>query len=601
MKPFSASRLLLIALLLPVAAWAQRLDAPLSHGIDAREVQYFETHSFDAPVTRGETTPPDFDGLRTMAEWEEIEVLCVGWEGYSAIEKQIVVNAAQECQVIILTSYANDVEDYLTSNNNGGPAASLDNITIIDNPMNTVWIRDYGPNTVYGNGVDDRIIVDWIYNRPRPADDVSPQVIADEMGIDLYETTANPYDLMNTGGNFMSDGFGTGFASNLIVDENSGGNTWWDTQYPDQSVEEIESILADFMGLHTYVRMENLPFDGIHHIDMHMKLLDEETILMAEYPEGVADGPQIEANLEYVLANHNSVFGTPYDVIRIPSPPEPGWGGGYPDAGGDYMTYTNSVFVNNTILMPTYYEEYDTTAIAIYEAALPGYNVVGIDCNQIISASGAIHCITHSVGVEDPLLISHQPLDDTEDTVNPYPVEALVQHRSGIASARLFWRTEGETEYAEVAMTAGADDMWSADIPAQAEGTAVQYYVEGTSVSGKTQDRPMPAPEGFWQFRVGEAVINGLDGAQAFAGFQPAFPNPASAITCVPVELRRAAEGRIALRDAAGREVAVLFEGQLPAGVSKHFLDAAPLVAGAYVLTLEVEGRGVWSQRLMVR
>ena len=83
------------------------------------------------------------------------------------------------------------------------------------------------------------------------------------------------------------------------------------------------------------------------------------------------------------------------------------------------MTYTNSVFVNNTILLPTYYEEYDTTAISIYEEALPGYNVIGIDCNQIISASGAIHCITHSVGVEDPLLISHQPLDDTEDTVNP--------------------------------------------------------------------------------------------------------------------------------------------------------------------------------------
>jgi hypothetical protein len=265
------------------------------------------------------------------------------------------------------------------------------------------------------------------------------------------------------------------------------------------------------------------------------------------------------------------------------------------------MTYTNSVFVNNTVLLPTYYEEYDTTAIAIYEAALPGYNVVGIDCNQIISASGAIHCITHSVGVEDPLLISHQPLDDTEDTVNPYPVEALVQHRSGIASARLFWRLEGETAYNEVAMTAGADDMWSANIPAQAEGTVVQYYVEGTSISGKTQDRPMPAPEGYWQFRVGEIVINGIDGALAFAGFQPAFPNPASAITCVPVELSRAAQGRIALRDAAGREVAVLFEGQLPAGVSKHFLDAAPLVAGAYVLTLEVEGRGLWSQRLMVR
>ena len=94
--------------------------------------------------------------------------------------------------------------------------------------------------------------------------------------------------------------------------------TWWGTQFPDQSAEDIEGILADFMGLHTYVRMENLPFDGIHHIDMHMKLLDEETILMAEYPEGVADGPQIEANLEYVLANHTSRWGTPFDVDPHP-------------------------------------------------------------------------------------------------------------------------------------------------------------------------------------------------------------------------------------------------------------------------------------------
>ena len=131
--------------MLPILASAQHFDTPLSHDIDAREVEYFETHPFVSPATRGETTPPDFDGLRTMAEWEEIEVLCVGWEGYSAIEKQIVVNAAEECHVLILTESPNEVESYLTSSNNGGPAASLDNITIIDTPMNTVWIETTGP------------------------------------------------------------------------------------------------------------------------------------------------------------------------------------------------------------------------------------------------------------------------------------------------------------------------------------------------------------------------------------------------------------------------------------------------------------------------
>ena len=85
------------------------------------------------------------------------------------------------------------------------------------------------------------------------------------------------------------------------------------------------------------------------------------------------------------------------------------------------MTYSNATFVNNTILLPTYYEQYDTTAIRIWEEAMPGYNVVGIDCDsqrQHHCLSGAIHCITHSVAVEDPLMISHLPLQDTDDTEN---------------------------------------------------------------------------------------------------------------------------------------------------------------------------------------
>ena len=95
--------------------------------------------------------------------------------------------------------------------------------------------------------------------------------------------------------------------------------------------------------------------------------------------------------------------------------------------------------------------------------------------------------------------------------------------------------------------------------------------------------------------------MNGMNESPSFAGFQPAFPNPASAITCVPVDMSRASSGRIALRDASGREVAILFDGVLPAGLSKHFVDASLLPAGPYVITLEIEDRGWWSQRLMVR
>ena len=88
---------------------------------------------------------------------------------------------------------------------------------------------------------------------------------------------------------------------------------------------------------------------------------------------------------------------------------------------------------------------------------MPGYNVVGIDCDSgndnIISLSGAIHCITHSVGVADPLMISHLPLQDTDDTENAYAVTADLSHRSGLASVTLSWATSPEGPWTDVAMT----------------------------------------------------------------------------------------------------------------------------------------------------
>jgi agmatine/peptidylarginine deiminase len=312
------------------------------------------------------TDPPTFE-KRTMAEWEEIQALTITWStDYSIQEElilaQIVEHSVDQCQVIIICENEDEIESYLTAQN-----INTINVIYIEAQYNSIWMRDYGQNTVYENKVDNPFLVDWIYNRNRPNDDLVPEAIASNLSLDIYATSESPWDLMATGGNFMSDGMGTAFSSELIIEENSGGFAWNGQNYPNHSLNEIENILNEFMGIDRYILMEVLPWDEIHHIDMHMKLLDEETLLIAEYPEGVADGPQIEANLQYVLNNYNSSFGTPYKVIRIPSPPSVQ--GNYPDDNGYYRTYTNSVFVNNTVLVPFYRTEYDTIAQRIYEQA----------------------------------------------------------------------------------------------------------------------------------------------------------------------------------------------------------------------------------------
>ena len=577
---------------------AQHVTWP--HAITKAERDHVERIGFEPVASRGIETPPPFDSLRTAAEWEEIEALTISWTSFPCIQKQIVAASKEECTVIIFADDVNEVENYLTSSTCGG-ALDLENVDIVSAEYNSIWIRDYGANTVYGSWNDDRVLVDWMYNRPRPDDDVIPDVLGDHMGLDVYTTTAEPTDLMNTGGNWMSDGFGTAFASELILEENDGGSSWW-TDFPDHSEAEIDQIIEDFHGVDTYIKMPVLPYDGIHHIDMHMKLLDERTLLVAEYPMGVADGPQINANMDYVLANYTTKWGTPFDVIRIPSPPEQGWG--YPDQNGWYLTYTNSVFVNNTILLPTYYTEYDTTAIRIYEEALPGYEIVGIDCDNngsaIISLSGAIHCITHSVGVEDPLMISHLPLPDTEDDQNDYAVDAYLSHRSGIETATLYWATDPVGDWTSVSMSATDDaGNWAAAIPAHPQGTTLYYYIEGAATSGKVGARPMPAPDGWWSFEVIDPTV-GISEWDA-SPMAAAYPNPASAITSIPMELRNGTSGSLVVYNALGAQVDVLHQGHFPAGRSNYFLHANRLAAGPYLIVFQTDEGEQWSQHLMVK
>jgi len=573
---------------------AQELVLPNGHAPGEKEL-------FKEAVNRQSqglffTDPPAFD-VRTMAEWEEIQSLMICWSGFNHILKQITAAAKQECEVIIFASNVSNVINYLNSSNAGGPAFdNLDNVTIIQGNYDSIWSRDYGAHTIYRDDVGEMMLVDWIYNRNRPNDDEIPLLLAEHLGVPLYRSTEAPWDLMATGGNFMADGLGTAFSSRLIIDENQGGYAWSGTYYPDHTEEEIDNIMNAFMGIDTYIKMETLPYDGIHHIDMHMKLLDEETLIIGEYPNGMADGPQIEANMEYILSNYQSAFGTPYDVIRVQMPPE---NGAYPNTNGAYRTYANMVFVNKTVIIPTYQALYDGPALEIIQAALPGYTLVPIQCNDIIELSGAIHCITKAVGVNEPLLIIHNDLEDTDDELNDYQVDAVVKHISDISEASLFYRTDNGS-FVELAMslTNADEDIWTAYIPAQAAGTAIDYYVHASANSGKQQVRPIVAPDGFWTFHV-NGISSGLDELSQNV-LRDIYPNPANSITVIPIDLQRPAQVRVTLSDMTGRTVKVISDDQAPKGVSKLFLDASDLAPGAYSVNLQSEGK-TYSKRLMVK
>lgn len=467
---------------------AAQNGSPLPAGLTREEAALMPDFLIEPALLKLLPPSPPPSQVRTMAEWEEVQALVITWTSFPEVLTEIVRYAVDECKVLIVTDNSSGVSAQLTAE--GIP---LDSVVFLSTPYNSIWIRDYGPWAVYHSDVDSLAITDYIYNRPtRMADDMIPQVVAEWLDLPLYSATAPPDAWVHTGGNLLRDGLGAAWSSDLLLKENPGKTGFW-----------IDDISRRYFGFEDYHILRRLPFDEIHHLDMHMLPLDEETLVIGQYPEGVADGPQIEANLAFIENSLRTPFGNPYRIIRQTMPPDEQ--GLYPDnPAGKYRTYTNAIFINKTLLVPIYEEQYDTTALRIYRDNLPGYRVVGIECNDIIALSGALHCITKTIGVRDPLWISHARLGDTYNSSDYYPVAARVRHRAGINGVTLHYRVAPNENYTAVPLMPGfVDDGWYfGAIPPQPAGSEVQYYIEAVAASGKRQARPMPAPEGYFSYRV---------------------------------------------------------------------------------------------------
>lgn len=554
-------------------------------------------------------TPPTAP-VRCMAEWEELQALLISWttntsRDYRPLLTEIVRAAREECRVVICClnqSIADSAKNYLA----GRGVAVDSNVEFVVVPLDSIWIRDYGPNSIYAHDVDSLYFVDWIYNRARFRDDTISRRLSRHFGVPLYATAKAPYDLVNTGGNVVPDGMGMALSSDLVLYENGPSNSFGTSNHDEAAVN---ALMESFMGIKRYLKMDMLDYDVIHHLDMHLKLIDEQTLLVGQYPPNVSDGPRIEANLQYLISQMSS-FGQPFQVVRVPMPP---FNNRYPphsNAPYLYPTYTNSVFVNKTILMPKYEQSLDAVALKTYQEALPGYKVVPIDCRNIVYDAGAIHCITKEVGVVNPLRIVHRqlpPIVQGNNQPAAYPVEALVQHKSGIANATVWYSLDtSATVWQSVPLSQSAHpdslDYWRGWIPRQQLDNdafkVVYYYIEAHAQNGKRQVRPMPAPKGWWKFKIVPETISTTETFRV--EMLDPYPNPSRSITCIPINLPQRAIGSVKLYNGLGSALHTISEGSLPAGPSNHFLDASKYAPGLYFIGLEVGGQ-IEMKKLVIR
>ena len=154
----------------------------------------------------------------------------------------------------------------------------------------------------------------------------------------------------------MTDGMGISASTELIWEEN-----------PSLSHDDVDSFVESYLGIHTYHVLPDPLGEYIKHIDCWGKFLDIDKVLIGQ----VAVTDSRYEDFEYVanyFAGQISSYGVPYQVFRVFT------SGTYPNT-----PYTNSLILNEKVFVPITGSQYDAEALAVYEEAMPGYEIIGVD------------------------------------------------------------------------------------------------------------------------------------------------------------------------------------------------------------------------------
>lgn len=412
-----------------------------------------------------ETDPPVGE-VRNIAEWEPMESVLIAYDSGFGIPLSLIAEMSQDCGVTTIVANASE-ENYVMNifNNNGVNTA---NCTFVHQDPNTYWTRDYSPWYITVDN-SEVAIVNFPYNRPRPNDNDVPILMANELGMNLYGM-----DIEHTGGNYMCDGYGAAASTDLVWEENTG-----------QTTTEIDQKVLDYLGIETYhVTLDPLD-EYIKHIDCWGKFLDVDKVLITEVPVTDYRYDDYEAVASY-FASQNCSWGYPYEVIRVQA-------ADYYD--NEENPYTNSLILNNKVFVPQTGSDLDDDAIAVYEAAMPNYEIIGVYSTSWIN-SDALHCRTHGIPDRNMLEIRHMPIHGDLEFQENFTVEAEVFSIGGtpISSGypKLYYRTNiGDWQSETMSLTSGT--TYTADIPGMNGENTVDYYIEAQNDAGKYRVEPLTA------------------------------------------------------------------------------------------------------------
>jgi len=165
--------------------------------------------------------------------------------------------------------------------------------------------------------------------------------------------------------------------------------------------------LTRYMGITQFIWL-----DGIYgleitdmHIDGFVKFADENTIVTMDSLDLISwEVPVSDISAVYAATNTS---GTAYNYLYLPLT-QNNVITTYNDNLGYKGSYVNYYIGNDVVLVPTYNDPMDVSAISILQGFYSNRTVVGVDVRNLYAYGGMIHCVTqqqpidlNAVGIEE--------------------------------------------------------------------------------------------------------------------------------------------------------------------------------------------------------
>ena len=329
------------------------------------------------------------------AEWEPHAATWLAWPHnrdtwpdlvavISAVYVQLIATLHQDERVYICVNDSETAAYVRHILDTAG--VDLTRIGIYEIPTNDAWARDHGPIflTRRHGQIIELGLTNWTFNAwgakypPWGLDDRVPERIARCLNLIPF----TPHMVLE-GGSIDVNGQGM-----LLTTESCLLNP---NRNPTLSRSDIEHVLKEFLGVyHIGWLGEGIVGDDTDgHVDDIARFVNPTTVVCAvENDPTDMNYKPLQDNLRR-LRSMRDQDGQPLYVVPLPMP------GPIEDAAERLpASYANFYIANRTVLVPTYNQPQDRTALSILQELFPGRRIRGIPCRELVVGLGALHCIT---------------------------------------------------------------------------------------------------------------------------------------------------------------------------------------------------------------